>query len=104
MGGIVSVRSAVRGGGREGVEFKWQQRQWQIGRRSQSRQRILASARESTLGTAESEGVALGTVSARASESGTAEAALLCAFLSTDAALLRVWLEVARASAAVKVT
>ena len=59
MVGSVRVRSAVRGGGGEGVRFGWRQHWRQLGHRSWSWQRILASARESTSGTAAGECVGI---------------------------------------------
>ena len=50
MGGNNGVRSTVCSGGSEGVVFGWQQHWWQLGRWSRSRQRLLASAGESTSG------------------------------------------------------
>ena len=57
MGSGVGVRSAVRSGGSEGVGVGWRQNWRQIERRSWGRQRLLSSARASTLGIAAGEGV-----------------------------------------------
>ena len=60
MGRSVGVRRAVCGVGSEGISFGWRQRCRQLGRQSRSRQRLLASARELTSGTAAGEGVDVG--------------------------------------------
>ena len=57
MGGSNGVRSVVHGGGSEGVGFGWRQHGRQLGRWSRSRQRLLASARELSLGKVAGEGV-----------------------------------------------
>ena len=62
MGGGVGFRSAVRSGGSEGVGFGWRQRWGQLGRQSQSRQRLLVSARASDSGTAVGEGIKVGDI------------------------------------------
>ena len=60
MGGRNGVRSAVRGGGSEGVGFLWRQHRRNLGRWSQSRQQLLVSARESTSGKVAGEGFGVG--------------------------------------------